>query len=411
MVDVKRRYLTGFAVVGVAIFGATIGLLVRSSADSLSLLLIALAILASWVRIELDPPCYIDLAPFVMFAALLTVGPVIALIAAIASTFVGSRFFNREPWSVVANTVGEEGMVLLPVTILANLIHVESHALESIERLMSFGAIVGTYIAMRLLFSAVRAYVVEGMSVHSFLRNTGKYMIGHIFLLALLAMGLTVVYLRVGYLALPLAMIALMEFYSPGKLIGEQRNSLFANLAVIAQAIDLKDEYTFGHLHKVETLAIRTARAMQLPENEVRRIRIGALMHDIGKIGVSGKIIRKPAKLDPDEWTIMKRHPSIAAEIMRPIELLSVAAELVRHHHENYDGTGYPDGLKGEDIPLGSRIIMVADSYDAIIRSRPYRKPRSKEEALLELHRCAGTQFDPKVVEAFEAVVDSIQLP
>jgi len=408
MVDLKHRYFIGLAVVGVAICGLAIGLLARSGADWLGLLLIALAILAGWVRIDLDPPSYIDLAPFVMFVALLTTGPNIALIAAISSTFVSSRFFNREPWLVVAYNIGEEGIVLLPVVILVGLMHVESHALESVEGLMTFSLMVGTYITTRLILAAVRARVVEGIRARWFLRHTGRYLIGHIFILALVAISLTVVYRRVGYLVLPLAMIALMEFYSPGKLIGEQRNSLFANLAVMAQAIDLKDPYTGGHIRRVEMIAIRTARAMRLSETEVRRIRIAALMHDIGKVGVSGKIIRKPAKLDADERAIMRRHPVIGADIMQPVELLSEAAEIVRHHHENYDGNGYPDGLKGEDIPVGSRIIMVVDSYHAITSDRPYRKRRSKEEALQELRKGAGTQFDPKVVKAFESIVDTV---
>ncbi len=131
-------------------------------------------------------------------------------------------------------------------------------------------------------------------------------------------------------------------------------------------------------------------------------------MHDIGKVGVSAKIIRKPGPLDSAEWDKMKQHPVIGAEIMQPIELLSEAAEIVRHCHEHYDGSGYPDGTRGEAIPLGSRIILVADAFHAMTSDRSYRKARPREEALRELIRCAGKQFDRKVVDAFGSVVDTI---
>src|SRR2546425_11138286 len=124
---------------------------------------------------------------------------------------------------------------------------------------------------------------------------------------------------------------------------------------MVAQAIDLKDAYTGKHARDASAIGVRLARFLGLPESDVRKIRIAAILHDIGKVGVSIRIIRKPSALDPSEMQKMRHHPVLGAEIMQPVELLTGAAEIVRHHHEHYDGSGYPDGLKDEVIPVGSR--------------------------------------------------------
>jgi putative nucleotidyltransferase with HDIG domain len=177
---------------------------------------------------------------------------------------------------------------------------------------------------------------------------------------------------------------------------------------MIAHAIDLKDVYTGRHARDVADIAVRIARAMRLSEKDVRNIRVAGLLHDIGKIGISGGIIRKPGALTADEKSVMNRHPVIGAEIMQPVELLTEPARLVRHHHEHYDGSGYPDGLKGDSIPLGARIVFVADAFDAITTDRPYRRGRSQEEAFDILKEHAGKQFDPNVVAAFASVLNAV---
>ena len=128
-------------------------------------------------------------------------------------------------------------------------------------------------------------------------------------------------------------------------------------------------------------------------------------MHDLGKIGISGRIIRKPGKLTEEEQALMRLHSSVSANIIKRLEKLAESAPMVRHHHENYDGSGYPDGLKGEEIPLGSRIIFVSDAFDALVTDRPYRKGASREEALAVIRKHAGTQFDRTAVDTFEKIV------
>jgi HD-GYP domain-containing protein (c-di-GMP phosphodiesterase class II) len=145
---------------------------------------------------------------------------------------------------------------------------------------------------------------------------------------------------------------------------------------------------------------------MRLSKDAIRDLAFGAVLHDIGKLVVYERVLNKPGRLSDDEWEDLKRHPSIGASIIENMDFLIGTVDLVRHHHEAYDGTGYPDGLKGKQIPLGARIISVADSYDAMITNRSYRKALSSAVALDTIKTQAGSQFDPKVVECFVELIE-----
>jgi HD-GYP domain-containing protein (c-di-GMP phosphodiesterase class II) len=175
----------------------------------------------------------------------------------------------------------------------------------------------------------------------------------------------------------------------------------FGVITALSNAVEARDSHTGGHGHRLVELALALARELGCSEQECEDICWAAVLHDIGKIGVPDGILSKPGSLTEEEWELMRRHPELGYQILSPISALKNAARYVRHHHERYDGRGYPDGLKGEEIPLGARIIAVADAYVAMTEDRIYRKGRSHQEALAELKRCSGTQFDPKVVEAF----------
>lgn len=182
----------------------------------------------------------------------------------------------------------------------------------------------------------------------------------------------------------------------------EQLENMFVEaLLSLANAIEARDGYTRGHVERVTRYAVATGIELGLDSATLRSLWVGALLHDVGKIGVPDHILKKPGKLTVEEYEVMKRHPSIGAAIMERSSFLRPALLGVLHHQEKWDGTGYPAGLKGENISLEGRILSVADTYDAIVTTRPYRGSRSTEEAVVELRRCAGTQFDPGVVEAF----------
>ncbi|HZI61350.1 MAG TPA: HD domain-containing phosphohydrolase [Pyrinomonadaceae bacterium] len=177
-----------------------------------------------------------------------------------------------------------------------------------------------------------------------------------------------------------------------------------STLKALTAALETRDSETHGHSERVVTYSLRLGREYGLSSEEMKALEFGSLLHDIGKIGVPDSILRKPAKLTEEEWVRMREHPVHGQQILRGIEFLQGAAKVVAQHHEQWDGSGYPNGLRGEEIDVCARIFAVADAFDAITSDRVYRRGKSYEAAAQELDDWAGRQFDPKVVEAFHRV-------
>jgi len=196
----------------------------------------------------------------------------------------------------------------------------------------------------------------------------------------------------------------LLARYSFSK-YAETRDLFFGSVSALSQAIDAKDGFTRGHADRVSRIAGAVAREMGLSEREIEQIELAALLHDIGKIGVEDRILMKPSRLDPEETELMRRHPIYGASILEPSSALRPLAPIVLAHHESYDGSGYPQGLKGEAIPLGARIILVSDAYEAMTSDRIYRKAIGHDRAMEQLNKHKGDQFDPKVVRALDVLL------
>ena len=188
------------------------------------------------------------------------------------------------------------------------------------------------------------------------------------------------------------------------------RETYVATMKSLAQVVEAKDATTRGHLDRTQAYGLALARRVA-PELAARpEVAYGFFLHDIGKVGVPERVLCKPGPLSDEEWDLMRAHPMIGAQIVEPIRFLGGAVEIVRSHHEWFDGTGYPRGLRGEQIPLAARIFSVADSFDAMTSDRPYRAPLRFERAIDEVRAGAGTQFDPVVVTAFLDLAESGQL-
>ena len=187
-------------------------------------------------------------------------------------------------------------------------------------------------------------------------------------------------------------------------------NSYDVTLEALGNALDLKDAETEGHSKRVTAYTLALGRAVGLPEPQLRIVGRGAFLHDIGKMAIPDAILSKPAKLTPEERAVMRTHTELGYQMIRKIPYLQEAAEIVYSHQEHFDGSGYPRGLRGEEIHIGARIFAIADTFDAITSNRPYRKANSMEAARKEILRCAGTQFDPSIVDVFVATPDSIWL-
>ncbi len=181
-----------------------------------------------------------------------------------------------------------------------------------------------------------------------------------------------------------------------------------SSLTALIRALDARERETGSHSERVMNYTMSFARLLQIPEKEVALMGRGALLHDIGKIGVSDGILLKPGKLTEDEWTDMRKHSQIGYDILAGMDFLKNAAEFVLSHHERYDGSGYPRGLRREEIPLGARIFALVDTLDAMTSDRPYRKALPFDAVTAEVQRCCGTQFDPSLVELFLGIPKSV---
>lgn len=179
---------------------------------------------------------------------------------------------------------------------------------------------------------------------------------------------------------------------------------------MLAMAIEEKDAYTEGHLQRLRYYSEQLAIAIGLEEDTVRAIRYGGVLHDIGKIGVSEAILTKPDVLTPDELLQMQQHPAIGERIVTQMRFAQEVAPIVRHHHERWDGKGYPDRLAGTDIPIGARIVAITDSYDAMTTDRPYRAALGQDEAIRRLRQGSGTQWDAELIDRFIEIIESGQL-
>lgn len=186
----------------------------------------------------------------------------------------------------------------------------------------------------------------------------------------------------------------------------ENKSRALSIVYALAATVDARDHYTYGHSKKVSDYAVSIAEAMGLLSNRVATIRAAGLLHDIGKVGIPDSILKKNDPLTPADWEFIKAHPRVGVEILRHVSDLSACLPAILHHHERYDGTGYPSGLKGDDISLEARILTVVDAFEAITSQRSYRPQLTTVEAFAELRRCAGTQFDPQLVNIFCKVME-----
>jgi putative nucleotidyltransferase with HDIG domain len=188
----------------------------------------------------------------------------------------------------------------------------------------------------------------------------------------------------------------------------ELRDSYFATVRALTNAVEARDSYTGKHAERVAAYALEIGAAVGQQWAGSPEIEFGFLLHDIGKVAVPDSILHKPEPLTPQERELIQQHPVTGWEIVRQVDFLGAASDVVRHHHERWDGAGYPDGLKGEDIPLTARVFAVADTVDALTTTRPYRPASPLSEARIRIEEARGTQFDPAVVDAFASIADDV---
>jgi putative nucleotidyltransferase with HDIG domain len=206
-------------------------------------------------------------------------------------------------------------------------------------------------------------------------------------------------YMQAGPWTLLLFLFPVLALYQSDRLYQRNKEAHINSIAALTTALEADEPYTHGHSYRVAKYAVRIGKALGMNEKELEILEYGGLLHDIGKIAITNDIICKPGRLTDSEFEVMKTHPTIGADIVEQIKFLSDATDLVRHHHERPDGRGYPQGMRAGEISLGCHILNVCDAFDAMTSDRPYRKALSVEQAMEELVRYKGTQFDERVVE------------
>lgn len=369
---------------------------------------VALTLVASFVPVRLpgDVLAYLNTAPLLaaLFYPQLANPFAVCWIAAIG-TFELRDFKRQLPWF---GTLYNRSNWVLSTFAAWVALTVTSPWVRSGDPYATFAQIliVGFAFAIANNFLSVLAASVRQNSPFAKIwalsvKNVAIGLLGQIpmgWLMAQIAVG-------VGYWAtIPFLIPLLLARYTFTK-YAETRELFFGTVSALSQAIDAKDGFTRGHADRVSRIAGAVAREMGLGEAEIERIELAGMLHDIGKIGVEDRILMKPMRLDADEQELMRRHPIYGASILEPSAALRPLVQIVLHHHENFDGSGYPEGLSGEAIPIGSRIIIVADAYEAMTSDRIYRKAIGHERALEQLNRYKGIQFDPKIVRALDQLL------
>ena len=421
-VPATRRFVprfVGLLLIGMVAASLTIEIAPIRRAPILFAALIAAVLLLDVVRLDVFERA--KFSPTVPALALAFIfGPAGPVAAELASTFSRMRRAPAIRW------LFDLGALSLSGVAAAYVYKALPHG--SPWLLVLSGTLAGLvfYVANIALLATVLS-LNEGISPAHVFRERFAWMWWHYAMHGAMAGLLVVAYERLGALslvlvALPLASLFLAErqyldrsrqsvrelrelLDANTELLERTRRSYLGTITSLARTIEAKDPYTGGHTERVAELACLLARELGFGGDDLHAVEVGGVIHDIGKIGIPDAILLKPGRLDDAEFAEMKRHPLISSHILEDLDLPQIVLDMARHHHERFDGRGYPDGLAGEDIPLAARVLCVADALDAMTSNRPYRDALPVEAALAEIDRHAGSQFCPAVVVALRTLV------
>ncbi|MEA1964531.1 MAG: HD-GYP domain-containing protein [Candidatus Aerophobetes bacterium] len=265
---------------------------------------------------------------------------------------------------------------------------------------------VGAYFLVNTLLVSTAIALQQKTSIFKVESFSFKWGIPNYLAQAPIAFLMAVVYKQISWWASLFLLFPLFIAHYVYRLYGNLRKQHLDTIQALATAIEARDSYTEDHSRRMSEYAFLVAKQLGLSTDEAETIQYAAILHDVGKIGINDKILNKPGALTEEEWAKMKKHTAIGADILTRIDSFREASRIVYYHHERYDGQGYPEKLKGEEIPIGARILSVIDAYDAITSKRPYRSASSAQEAIEEIKKNTGTQFDEKVVKVFFKVLN-----
>jgi HD-GYP domain-containing protein (c-di-GMP phosphodiesterase class II) len=407
-------YIAGIIVLGAGLAAWQLWGLELSRSFLLAWAILAvLDLLCELYEIQLIPGHATSAAIAVGVGAVLIGGPKLGLFVVLISSFFAELCLRRNFWR--ADPLRYAAVVGFNVSQLLISVAISGFVLQGLggkpppyETIVDFlraGLVFIVYITSNAAIVSGVVHFSRGVNYWTHLKEILQARYVQILSLGILAILIALIYaLSPWYMILMLSPLFIVQT-SLREHMKLQRQAHLA-FEKIAKIVSSRDPYTGIHSEEVAELAVKLAKVLNLPEKEIARIETAARVHDLGKIAVPDAILLKPGPLTEEEWKVMKQHPVVSAEILSGLEIYKDCVDIIRHEHEHWDGSGYPDGLKGEEIPLGSRIIAVADVWHALLSDRPYRKAYTKEEARKIMQEMAGKTLDPKLVEVFLKIVE-----
>ena len=375
------------------------------------LLFILLAVISEWVEIEMrSGEAVVNLRAAASIAIVLLLPAIFVPLVAAASTTLTEMHAQRA-WFKKSFNIAQ---MIIADTVAALIFHhfgsPDLLVLITPRNVAILATIWGIHYMMNTgLVVMVIALAVRESPLAIWRSDFGDAFIDQILLTSLGTLIALILYVQPWFLILAIVPIYLMR--RSLDMIAELRRQTTRALSAFADSVDQRDPTTFNHSCRVAELSRAIAEEMGLARDEVEMIYLSGRVHDIGKVGIPDAVLLKPGRLTDEEYEMIKSHPVIGVEIIEHFPNFGIGYEIIRHHHERFDGKGYPDGLAGEEIPLGARIMAVADTYDAMTSDRPYRAGLSPEVAIAEIAEQSGTQFDPAVVAAFLRVIRRMVSP
>jgi len=367
---------------------------------------IVLSTVAEFMPVDLPVGGNVTIGFPIDFVVILVYGPATAMIVTVFGALIGEIVEGKTRWyKIVFNiaqyalSAGVAGMVYQGLGGIVGAVDLSNYIIPAV-----ICAIIYYLINLNLFMIVIS--LAEEVSILSVWKKRLRGIIVTYIALTPIGFVMALVYVSIGIWGIILFFFPLILARRSFELYTKMRKIYLDTIRALATAIDAKDPYTKGHSERVAKMALALAQELNLPEREIEKIEYTALLHDIGKIGVDERILGKDDGLTDEEYKKIKEHTITGAKIIEPVDFLKDSYKAIYHHHERYDGDGYPDGIKEQDIPLSARIISVADAYDAMGSDRPYRKKLKQDKIMKELAEQSGKQFDPKIVKALISVLN-----
>ena len=370
------------------------------------LFFVTISIFAEFIPVDLPVGGVISIGFPIDFVLILVYGPALAMLITALGALIGEIIEKKVSWYKIIFNTSQYALTAG----IAGIAYQQAGGVVGAQNIFKFilpATICAlTYCIVNITFFVMVVSFAQNVRIKKIWRTSIKEMIPSYIAEAPMGFLMAIVYTEVGIVGILLFFLPLLLARRSFELYTKMRKVYLDTIRALAAAIDAKDPYTKGHSERVSEMSVVLAQELNLSDNDIENIEYTALLHDIGKIGIDDSILGKKGSLTDQEFDKIKEHTIMGANIIQPVDFLKNSYRAIYHHHERYNGKGYPDGIKSEDIPILARIIAVADAYDAMSSDRPYRKKLSKDKILKELKDQSGKQFDPEIVKALISVLD-----